>query len=152
MSITVRSSAFKDGEPIPMRYTCDGINISPDVEWTAGPDKTESYALIVEDPDAPKGTFHHWLIYNMPADMHKLNENVPRKAQLDDGIVQGQNDAAKTGYTGPCPPSGTHHYHFKVFALDAKLNIPAEVPAKELQHAMEGHVIGEGTLTGLYSR
>lgn len=152
MSINVTSTAFKDGQDIPVRYTCQGENISPDLEWTPGPSKTESYAVIVEDPDAPRGTFHHWLIYNLPHDTHKLDEAVPTRAQLDDGIEQGRNDANKVGYYGPCPPSGTHHYRFKVFALDTKLPIQAEVTAKELNKAMEGHVVGEGTLTGLYSK
>lgn len=152
MSITVTSSAFKDGQEIPVRYACQGENINPDLEWTDGPGKAETYAVIVDDPDAPRGTFTHWLIYNIPHDRHKLEENVPRRAQLDGGIEQGRNDVNKVGYYGPCPPSGTHHYRFKVLALDAKLPIQAEVTVKELNKSMEGHVIDEGVLTGLYSK
>ncbi len=151
MSITVKSSAFEDGQEIPIRYTCQGENISPDLEWTPGPSKTESYAVVVQDPDSPSGKFTHWLIYNLPHNMTKLDEAVPTRAQLEDGIEQGRNDANRVGYHGPCPPSGTHHYRFKVFALDTRLPIQAEVTAKQLIKAMEGHVVGEGTLTGLAS-
>ncbi|MCX8009973.1 MAG: YbhB/YbcL family Raf kinase inhibitor-like protein [Ignavibacteria bacterium] len=152
MEIKVESSAFKEGEFIPSKYTCDGENISPQIKWSNYPKETKSFALINDDPDAPIGDWVHWVVYNIPADVNELNENQPSTKTLNNGAVQGLNDWKKFGYGGPCPPSGTHRYFFKIFALDSILKLEPGATKKQLLDAMKGHILAEGKLMGKYSR
>ncbi len=148
----IKSSAFKAGESIPSKYTCDNIDISPDIEWSKVPNGTKTFALIMDDPDAPSGTYVHWVIYNIPGNQRELPENIPAKETLDNGTVQGRNDFGKIGYGGPCPPSGTHRYYFKIYALDTELESLPGITKKELLKAMDVHVLEEGELMGRYKR
>lgn len=152
MELKVSSTAFSEGGMIPSQYTCDGADKSPPLAWSKGPEGTKSYALISDDPDAPVGTWVHWVMYNVPLSVTSLSENVPKKAKLDDGSLQGTNDFRKHGYGGPCPPGGTHRYYFKIYALDAKLSPDAGLTKKQLLKAMEGHILAQGQLMGRYSR
>ncbi len=146
------SSAFGEGEMIPSKYTCDGPDISPPLEWTEAPEGVQSFALISDDPDAPVGTWVHWVIYDIPCNVNKLPENVPKTGTLENGARQGRNDFGRTGYGGPCPPGGTHRYYFKLFALNRKLNLKPCITKKELLKAMEGHILAEAQLMGRYKR
>lgn len=152
MKITLTSAAFSDGEMIPRKYTCDGENISPPLSWVAVPESTKSFVLICDDPDAPAGTWVHWVVYDMPAETRYLAEDFTDSAELEDGTKQGINDFRKTGYGGPCPPGGTHRYFFKLYALDAKLDLKSGLTKNQLLKAMQGHILGEGALTGKYKR
>jgi Raf kinase inhibitor-like YbhB/YbcL family protein len=152
MDIKITSSAFEEGGMIPSKYTCDGENISPPLSWSGAPSETKSFALINDDPDAPAGTWVHWVIYNIPGTEKGLKESLPVKKNLDDGTVQGLNDFRKTGYGGPCPPGGTHRYYFKLYALDVTLNIDGDATKDKLLEAMKGHILAEGQLMGKYSR
>jgi Raf kinase inhibitor-like YbhB/YbcL family protein len=151
MAIELTSPAFDEGEAIASRYTCDGQGVSPPLSWTSVPDGTRSLALIADDPDAPGGTFVHWVIYDLPPDTHRLPEGVPNRRVLSSGAEQGVNGAGGIGYTGPCPPSGTHRYFFKLYALDTKLGLGTGATAERLSDAMEGHVLAEGQLMGTYA-
>ena len=152
-NIKVSSAAFKEGEPIPPQHTCDGVNISPSLEWTPTPG-AKTLALVCDDPDAPAGTFTHWLVYNLPGATMGLIENMPAQAQEKVGGVgmQGTNDFGKVGYGGPCPPKGTHRYFFKVYALDSELPLKPGATKDQLIKAMEGHMLAQGQLMGTYSR
>ena len=152
MAIDVTSVAFEEGGAIPSRYTCDGLDVSPPLSWGSVPDGTQSLALIADDPDAPSGTFVHWVLYNLPADTHRLPEDVPNGERLASGAAQGVNGAGRIGYMGPCPPSGTHRYFFKVYALDTGLDLGGGATKEDLVSAMEGHVLAEGRLMGTYRR
>ena len=151
-TIKVSSPAFQDGGMIPNRYTCGGDNISPPLSWEALPDGTKSLALIVDDPDAPGGTFVHWVVYDLPADLEGLPEDLPRDKAFPIGGEQGINSTNDLGYMGPCPPSGTHRYFFKLYALDERTNLPAGETKARLLDAMEGHILGQGQLMGRYKR
>ena len=148
--IKLTSAAFKDRQSIPAPYTCDGVNISPPLEWSGLPKATKTVAIVVDDPDAPSGTWVHWVLYNLPADNIGLVENVPASENLKAGGFQGKNDFGKIGYGGPCPPSGTHRYFFKIYALDSELSLKAGATKAELMKAMEGHIVLEGQLMGTY--
>lgn len=150
--IQVTSSAFAEGGMIPPQYTCDGGNVSPPLSWQSVPEGTKSIALIADDPDAPSRTFVHWVLYDLPADVRELPENVPDDRTAPVGIRQGINDFGKSGYGGPCPPSGTHRYYFKVYALDAQMNLPPGSSKAKLLKAMDGHVLAEGQIMGRYRR
>jgi hypothetical protein len=152
MAITVTSTAFEDGGTIPVRYTCDGGNVSPPLSWSGGPDGVESVALICDDPDAPRGTFVHWVLFNLPPTTTSLDVDVSREELIPGSPRQGKNSAGKIGYTGPCPPSGTHRYYFKVYALDTVLEVAPGITKEELVDAMEGHIVAQGQLMGRYSR
>lgn len=143
-SLVVSSSAFREGEMIPVEYSCDGEHVNPPLNISQIPEGTQSLAIIVEDPDAPKGTFDHWLVWNIP-----VSGSIP--ANTNPGI-SGVNGAGKTGYHGPCPPSGTHRYYFHVFALDTRLEIMAGENRQVLEAAMQPHIISKGTLMGRYGR
>jgi len=147
------SSAFKQEGEIPSRFSCDGRNISPELSWNDAPSDTKSFALIMHDPDAPvSGGFTHWLIYNIPANVHHIPENAPNQDQLPGGGMQGKNNSGRYGYTGPCPPSGTHRYFFRLYALDTILN-PLDLANKEnLERAMSGHELDQVELMGKYKR
>ncbi len=152
MDLKIISTAFTEGGMIPTQYTCDGRDISPPLSWTKGPEGTKSFALISDDPDAPMGTWVHWVAYNIPASSTSLPENVSKSEKLDDGTLQGLNDFKKHGYGGPCPPGGTHRYFFKLYALDTELKAGPDLTKKKLLREMEGHIIGKGELMGRYSR
>ena len=152
MEIKVKSSAFIEGGMIPKKYTCDNSDVSPSLSWDSVPGGTKSLAFICDDPDAPAGNWVHWVLFNIPADAKELKENIPAKKTLPNGAKHGINDFRKFGYGGPCPPSGTHRYYFKLYALDAMLNLDAGIKKTDLLKAMEGHIIGQGQLMGKYSR
>ncbi len=152
MAIQIESSAFKYGDFIPSKYTCDGINVSPPLKWSDIPEGTKSIALICDDPDAPIGDWVHWVLYNIPPETRELNENIPNERTLKDGSIHGLNDWKKYGYGGPCPPSGTHRYFFKIYALDTKLNLSPGATKKHLLDAMSGHILASGELMGKYQR
>lgn len=147
------STAFEDGDLIPKLYTCDGQDISPPLTWQDVPAEAQSFALVCDDPDAPGRTWVHWVMYNIPSEARSLPEKVVPQPVLPDGTQQGRNSWPRTGYGGPCPPSGTHRYIFKLYALDVDLDLaPADTDKAALLEAMEGHVLAETMLTGLYKR
>lgn len=152
MEIKITSSAFTEGGLIPAKYTCDGADISPPLQWEAVPEGTQSIALICDDPDAPVGTFVHWVLFNLPADAGQLTENIPADPTLANGAQQGTSDFGRIGYGGPCPPGGTHRYFFKIYALDTQLSLTDRVDKVRLLSAMEGHILAEGQLIGKYKR
>jgi len=148
----IKSTVFKEGMNIAPKHTCDNLDTSPPLEWAKVPSGTKSFALICDDPDAPAGTWVHWVLYNIPANLRELKENQPNTETLNNGAQQGKNDFGKFGYGGPCPPSGTHRYYFKIYALDTELNSNPGITKKELLKAMEGHILEEGQLMGRYKR
>ncbi len=152
MEIKITSSAFEEGDLIPENYTCDGIDVSPPISWTSVPEGTKTLALICDDPDAPIGTWVHWVLFNLPAATNEIPENILPERTLESGAKQGMNDFHKIGYGGPCPPSGTHRYYFKIFALDIELDLEAGATKPDLLRAMEGHILAEGQLMGRYER
>ena len=152
MSIKITSSDFEDNGLIPARYTCDGADISPPLRWDGVPEGTGSIALICDDPDAPMGTWVHWVLFNLPAETKELAENVPTDGTLTNGAKQGITDFGRTGYGGPCPPSGTHRYFFKIYALDMEIDLTPSATKNDLVKAMEGHILGQGQLVGKYKR
>lgn len=152
MKINVGSTAFAEGGMIPRQYTCDGADMSPPLSWSGIPEGTKSIAIIADDPDAPGGMWVHWVVYNLPPDLKGLPENVPAQKTLANGGIQGMTDFRRIGYGGPCPPSGTHRYFFKVYALDAVLDLDPGAIKKRLLNAMEGHILAEGELMGKYRR
>jgi len=152
MSFEIRSTAFSDGNEIPKKYTCDGADVSPSLSWKDAPAGTQSFALIADDPDAPAGTWTHWVIWNIPATAASLPEGM-QKVEESGGIRQGRNDFKRMGYGGPCPPPGKpHRYFFKLYALDAKLEMAPGAGKKELERAMKGHVLAQTELKGKYGR
>lgn len=153
MSIKLTSDAFQNEETIPIKYTCDGKDISPPLRWSEFPEETKNFALICDDPDAPGGTWVHWVLYNIPDSITSLPEGVPTKKVVMDSIYQGINDFRKTGYGGPCPPRGpAHRYFFKIYALDSEVDLEPGATKEELLKAMEKHILAEGELIGKYSR
>jgi Raf kinase inhibitor-like YbhB/YbcL family protein len=147
MTIQITSSAFSEGGTIPQKYTCDGVNVSPPLSWTGLPNGTKSLAMIADDPDAPVGTWVHWVLYDIPSDLSQLAEGAQ-------GIgTPGINDFRKTGYGGPCPPKGKpHRYYFKLYALDTALNLKPGASKENVLTAMKGHVLANGELMGRYGR
>jgi Raf kinase inhibitor-like YbhB/YbcL family protein len=153
MNLELTSTAFREGQSIPKQYTGDGRNVSPPLRWRDPPTGTKSLALVVEDPDAPRGIWTHWVLFNLPAASRELGEGVPPKAALPDGTVQGINDFGAVGYGGPAPPPGKpHRYLFKLYALDTPLNLGPRTTRPQLLKAMDRHVLAEGQLMGTYSR
>ena len=151
-TITLSSTSLQDGK-VPRECTCDGDNASPALKWTAPPHGTKSFALTVTDPDAPSGTFTHWVLFNLPANRNSLPLGVPGQAQLSDGSWQGRNDFGKLGYGGPCPPRGNpHRYVFTLYALDRTLDVNDGSSRSQLENAMNGHVLARGELTARYGR
>jgi Raf kinase inhibitor-like YbhB/YbcL family protein len=146
------SPAFKDGDLIPDKYTCDGINISPPLNWTDPPSGTKSFALINDDPDAPIGDWVHWIVFNIPPEVRELIEAASSKKLLSKECIEGLNDFRRNNYGGPCPPSGTHRYYFKLYALDSMLPIRSNSVKKQLLEKMKGHILAEVTLMGKYKR
>ncbi len=156
MTFTLTSPAFAGGDRIPKQYTGEGADSSPPLEWADPPEGARSLALICDDPDAPAGTWDHWLIWNIPADRRNLPEGVPATETVTDlgGACQGNNSWPKIGYGGPMPPPGhgVHHYHFALYALDQTLELAPGADKQALLAAIEGHILAEAKLTGLYSR
>ena len=152
VALKLTSTAFEDGGLIPSKYTCDGEDVSPPLAWSGVPDGAKTLALVADDPDAPHGTWVHWVVYQIPAAERGLAENAPKTEALASGARQGKNDFGKVGYGGPCPPSGTHRYFFKLYALDGEPNLPPGVSKEQLLKAVEGHVLAEGQLMGRYQR
>ncbi len=150
--MNISSTAFEEGGMIPSKYTCDDINISPPLRWEGVPEETKSLALINDDPDAPMGTWVHWVVYSINPSITSFEENVPTDGTLPNGIKQGRNDFGNLGYGGPCPPGGTHRYFFKLYALDIALDAPEGLTKAELLRKMEGHILAEAQLMGKYSR
>jgi Raf kinase inhibitor-like YbhB/YbcL family protein len=150
MALELTSTAFSEGATIPKQYTGDGKDTSPPLRWSDPPGQARSFALICDDPDAPRGTWVHWVLFNLPADTRALSEGV---AETHLGARQGKNDFGKLGYGGPAPPKGRpHRYYFKLYALDAMLDLPAGATKEHLLAAMEGHIVAEGQLMGRYQR
>ena len=151
MAFQVTTVAFRDGGSIPKEFTCDGRDVSPALAWTDPPAGTKSLALIVDDPDAPAGTWVHWLFYDLPADTRKLTEDMPKAREFPNGARQGRNDFGKTGYNGPCPPAGAaHRYFFKLYALDSKTDLKSGATKNELERAMRRHILAQAELTGKF--
>lgn len=150
--LTVTSTAFRDGETIPTKYTADGANVSPPLSISGVPSGSKSIALICDDPDAPRGTFVHWVLFNWPVREKSIPENVPPVQKLANGAMQGKNDFGRIGYGGPAPPSGVHRYYFKVYALDIKLDLKPGSTKQQLEKAMKDHIVGKGQLMGRYGR
>jgi hypothetical protein len=153
MSIQVSSTAFTEGGTIPKDYTCDGKDISPRLNWSNVPDGTRSFVLISDDPDAPVGTWVHWVVYDIPADLSGLPEDVPKSPSVAGVGTQGSNDFRKTGYNGPCPSRGKpHRYFFKLYALDIQLNLEPGATKATIEKALGGHILSEGQVVGKYGR
>jgi Raf kinase inhibitor-like YbhB/YbcL family protein len=152
MEIKLQSTAFEDGELIPSKYTCDGKNISPPLKWENIPEETQSIAIICDDPDAPMGIWVHWIIFNLPPETSRLEENFPDDETFPDGTRQGINDFGAVGYGGPCPPAGSHRYFFKIYALDMLVSLVTVVDKQTLLETIDGHIIAHGQLIGRYHR
>ncbi len=154
MTFELTSPAFAPGAAIPKKYTCKGDDISPPLSWGDPPARTKSLALIMDDPDAPAGTWVHWILFNIPADQRSLEENLLITAQKQDSgtISVGSNSWKRAAYGGPCPPSGTHRYFFKLYALDTTINLPAGATKQELLDAMQGHILAQTELMGTFSK
>jgi Raf kinase inhibitor-like YbhB/YbcL family protein len=150
--MNLECNAFSNGDTIPVRYTCNGTNISPPMKWRNLPKGTRSLALICYDPDAPSGTWTHWVYYNIPPKKNRLAEHIQKMEYLPDGSIQGKNDFGKTGYDGPCPPYGIHRYYFKLFAIDTVLNLPGNISRETLLRTIRGHIIGEAELMARYGK
>lgn len=152
-TMNLTSTSFQEGSPIPVKYTCTGAGIAPQLAWSAPPARTASLALIVTDPDAPRRTFVHWVLYDLPAETRALPEGLPALGQLPNGARQGRTDFGEIGYGGPCPPPGSpHHYIFTLYALDIKLNLPEGATRAQVEAAMQGHILASGKLVGLFQR
>lgn len=153
MAFNISSTAFEYGVRIPVIHTCDGDNVSPPLQWDEKPKDTVSFALIVEDPDAPSGTFTHWIIYNLPADCHQLEKMTSVEKKLNNGGIQGKNDFGKTGYGGPCPPRGEEHrYYFRIFALRKKLPPESIRSGTDFHQAINGLILDKAEYMGRYKR
>ena len=153
MTIQLSSPAFSEGETIPKKHTCDGEDLSPALSWSGVPNGTRSLALIMDDPDAPMGTFVHWVLYDIPAELAGLPEGVAKTGTVAGIGVQGTSGFRKMGYGGPCPPRGsTHRYYFKLYALDTKLNLKEGASKADVEKAMKGHILAQGQVMGKYGR
>jgi Raf kinase inhibitor-like YbhB/YbcL family protein len=153
MALAVSSPSFQNGGEIPKKFTCTDADVSPELEWTAVPGGTQSLALIADDPDAPAGTWTHWILFDLPAETKSLPENVSKQDELPNGARQGRNDFRKIGYGGPCPPTGKpHRYFFKLYALDRKLDLKPGASKQDVEQAMQGHILAQGELMGRFQR
>ncbi len=152
MTLQITSTAFSEGGMIPKRYTCDETDVSPDLSWSGVPEETKSLALICDDPDAPVGTWVHWVLFNIPAGENGIQPEVAPEATLPNGAKHGTNDFRRLGYGGPCPPGGTHRYFFKLYALDTVLSLESGATKAQLEDAMRGHILAEAQLMGKYKR
>ncbi len=153
MAFTLKTTAFQHGAEIPKKYTCSGEDVSPALSWNGTPEGTKSFALIADDPDAPVGTWVHWVAYDIPNGGRQLPEALPKTESISGGGRQGQNDFKKTGYGGPCPPPGKpHRYFFKLYALDTELNLKSGATKKSVEQAMKGHILAQTELMGKFAR
>jgi hypothetical protein len=152
MGLILSSSSFKDTQMIPARFTCDGEDRSPDLAWSGAPAKTASLALLCDDPDAPSGDWVHWVVFDLPPESSGLAEGAPSTVQLQAGGTHGKNSWGRLGYGGPCPPSGTHRYFFKLLALDRRLDLRPGATKADVLKAAEGHVLARAQLMGRYKR
>jgi Raf kinase inhibitor-like YbhB/YbcL family protein len=154
MSLELTSDAFVNGQAIPAKYSCVGRNISPALAWTEPPAGTQSFALIADDPDAPFGTWVHWVLFNIPADRRALEEDLPLSGKNADpeAIYVGRNSSGNTRYDGPCPPSGTHRYYFKLYALDTTINLLPGATKEQVLDEMDGHILAQAELMGTFSK
>ncbi len=152
MAFAITSAAFASGATIPPRYTCDGEDLSPPLAWQGAPEGTRAFALICDDPDAPAGTWIHWVIYNIPATEAGLAEGIPSQETLPNGARQGVNSWGRVGYNGPCPPRGTHRYFFTLYALNTLLQLGPGARRDDLLRALRGHILAETRLMGTYAR
>lgn len=153
MELGLKSSCLEENQVMAKRYTCDGEDVSLPLHWTDPPEGTRSFTLMVEDPDAPSGLWVHWLLYDLPHDVRRLDEGIPDDPILENGAKQGLNDFREVGYRGPCPPRGpAHRYMFKLYALDTMTNLKPQAGRQQLLGAIENHVLAQSTLTGLYKR
>ncbi len=151
--LQLSSAAFQREARIPARFTCDGDNISPELSWKDSPAQTKSFVLIMHDPDAPMaGGFTHWVMYDIPGNVAHIEQNVPRQGRVAGTGIQGKNDSGKIGYMGPCPPSGTHRYYTRLYALDTELKLEPGVSQERVEQAMSGHVLEHAELMGKYSK
>ena len=146
MEMMITSPSFNEGDPIPVQFSCDGDDLSPELVWSGIPEETASLALIMDDPDAPVGTWDHWILFNIPADSTGLSEGITGLG------IDGNNSWNQTGYGGPCPPSGTHRYFFKLYALDSTLDLEVGATKETLELAMEGHILAQAELMGIFTR
>jgi Raf kinase inhibitor-like YbhB/YbcL family protein len=152
-TLRLASSAFADGAPIPAKYTCDGENVSPPLAWSNAPKSTQGLALIADDPDAPLGTWVHWVVYNIPPTLTQLAERIPAAETTSNGAMQGTTSFKRVGYGGPCPPAGKpHHYFFRLYALDSQVTLKPGATKDDLLKAMEGHILATGQLVGTYQK
>jgi hypothetical protein len=151
-SLTVSSKDFENTGYIPSKYTCDTENVSPRLAWTKGPVNTKTYVLICDDPDAPSKTWVHWVLFNIPSSVLELRENLPTEKRILSGAIQGTNDFKTIGYSGPCPPSGTHRYYFKVYALDCDLSLDSKAEKADVESAMKDHILAKGSLMAKYQK
>lgn len=153
MGINLISDVFEEGDIIPIKYTCDDMNISPPLRWDTLPERTISYAILCEDPDAPAGIWTHWIIFNIPPNVKELSAGIKNEEKLENGIIQGVNDSGYVGYGGPCPPEGSkHRYFFRIYALDTTLNLGPVVKREEFLRALDENILDEGQLMGIYGR
>ncbi len=152
-NLQISSPAFSEGGTIPKKFTCDGPDLSPPLTWKDAPANAQSFALIMDDPDAPVGTWVHWVLYNLPASTKELPEGIDKTEQLSSGALQGRNDFRKIGYGGPCPPPGKpHRYYFKLYAIDRKLDLKAGATKAQVEAAMKSHILGQTQIMGRYGR
>jgi hypothetical protein len=152
MNLDIKSTAFGEGDLIPKKFTCDGADISPELSWSQPPEGTGSMVLICDDPDAPMGTWVHWVLYGLSPDTLEISEGIPDGKVVLGGAKHGVNDFRKYGYGGPCPPGGTHRYFFKLYAVDTEVDLDPGATKDEVLDAIKGHVLAEGQLMGRYSR
>ena len=153
MVFAISSSSFSNGSEIPKKFTCDGADLSPQLSWTAAPGAAQTFALIADDPDAPSGTWTHWIFYDVPASTTSLPEGAGKGERVTGGGAQGRNDFHKLGYNGPCPPPGKpHRYFFRLYAVDRSLKLKPGASRRELEQAMQGHVLGQAEWMGRYQR
>ena len=153
VTFRIESSAFKNGRNIPEKYSCDGKNISPPLIWKDAPEGSRSFAIICDDPDASLMTWTHWVVYNIPSTMDTLQEGIPKTETLANGTTQGMNSGRRIGYAGPCPPGGkAHRFFFKIFALDADLDLRPGASKKQLEEAMRRHILAQAEIMGMYAR
>ena len=154
MSLQLASDAFANGQSIPVKYSCKGKDISPSLAWDEPPAGTQSFALIVDDPDAPMGTWVHWVLFNIPGNKRGLQEDLPTTGKNVDpnAIYVGKNSSGNIGYNGPCPPSGTHRYYFKLYALDRTISLLPGATKEQVLKEMQGHILAQGELMGTFSK
>ena len=151
--LTLTSPSIVPGRPIPVKFTCQGSDVSPRLDWSRAPSGTKSFALIVDDPDAPSGRWVHWVVFNIPAAVASLAEGTASSEQLADGSRNGRNDFKRLGYNGPCPPAGpAHRYDFRLYALDRTLDLPAGATKADVERVMAGHILAQAELLGTFQR